>query len=95
MLIFKAGLSIKWIFKTLEKIKEFNLFKKKNYICFSVKGTPCLATDQHLPGVKAPPRQLRLLLIEDYYDPDPTTGEVNKWWKRKSWFVWSPEEIVT
>ena len=39
----------------------------------------CLATDQRLPGVKAPPRQLRLLLVEAGYDPDPTTGEGNKW----------------
>lgn len=42
------------------------------------KGSQCLAIDQHLPGVKAPPRQFRPLLIEAGYDPDPTTGEVNK-----------------
>ena len=38
-----------------------------------------LSTDQRLPGVKAPPRQLRLLLVEAGYDPHPTTGEGNKW----------------
>ena len=48
------------------------------------KGAQCLATNQRLPGVKAPPRQLRLLLIEAGYDPDPTTGEVNEGWKRTS-----------
>ena len=42
------------------------------------KGAQCLATNQRLPGVKAPPRQFRPLLIEAGYDPDPTTGEVNK-----------------
>ena len=81
--------------KHLKKIKEFNLFIFLKLHMHLEEGTQCLATDQRLPGVKAPPRQLRLLLIEDYYDPDPTTGEVNKWWKRKSWFVWSPGEIVT
>ena len=59
------------------------------------EGSPCLAIDQHLPGVKAPPRQLRLLLIEAGYDSYATTGEVNKWWKRRSWFVQEPWEIVT
>ena len=59
------------------------------------EGSQCLAIDQHLPGVKAPPRQLRLLLIEAGYDPDPTTGEGNKWWKRRSWFVQEPWEILT
>ena len=56
------------------------------------EGTEYLATDQRLPGVKAPPRQLRLLLIEAGYDPDPTTGEVNKWCKRTRWFVQKPWE---
>ena len=56
------------------------------------EGVQCLATDQCLPGVKAPPRQLRLLLIEAGYDPDPTTGEVNKWCKRTRWFVQKPWE---
>ena len=56
------------------------------------EGTQCLATDQHLPGVKAPPRQLRLLLVEAGYDPDPTTYEGNKWLKRTSWFAQEPRE---
>ena len=56
------------------------------------EGTQCLATDQRLPGVNGPPRQLRLLLIEAGYDPDPTTGEVNKWWKRTRWLVQEPWE---
>ena len=43
------------------------------------EGSQCLAIDQRVPGVKAPPRQLRLLLIEAGYDSYATTGEVNKW----------------
>ena len=42
------------------------------------EGSQCLAIDQRIPGVKAPPRQFRPLLIEAGYDADPTTGEVNK-----------------
>ena len=56
------------------------------------EGAQCLATDQRLPGVKAPPRQLRLLLVEAGYDPDPTTYEGNKWLKRTSWFAQEPQE---
>ena len=56
------------------------------------EGTQCLATDQRLPGVKGPPRQLRLFLIEAGYDPDPTTYEGNKWLKRTSWFAQEPRE---
>ena len=59
------------------------------------EGAQCLATDQRLPGVTAPPRQLRLLLIEAGYDPDPTTGEVYKWCKRTSGLSRSPGKIVT
>ena len=51
-----------------------------------------LSTDQRLPGVKTPPRQLRLLLVEAGYDPDPTTYEGNKWLKRTSWFAQEPRE---
>ena len=56
------------------------------------EGVQCLATDQRLPGVKAPPRQLRLLLVEAGYDSDPTTYESNKWLKRTSWFAQEPRE---
>ena len=56
------------------------------------EGTEYLATDQRLPGVKAPPRQLRLLLVEAGYDSDPTTYEGNKWLKRTSWFAQEPRE---
>ena len=59
------------------------------------EGSQCLAINQRLAGVKAPPRQLRLLLIEAGYDSYATIGEVNKWWKRRSWFVQEPWEIVT
>ena len=51
-----------------------------------------LSTDQRLSAVKAPPRQLRLLLVEAGYDPDPTTYESNKSLKRTSWFVQEPWE---
>ena len=51
-----------------------------------------LSTDQRLSAVKAPPRQLRLLLVEAGYDPDPTTYEGNKWLKRTSWFAQEPGE---
>ena len=51
-----------------------------------------LSTDQRLSAVKAPPRQLRLLLVEAGYDPDPTTYEGNKWLKRTSWFAQEPRE---
>ena len=56
------------------------------------EGTQYLATDQCLPGVKAPPRQLRVLLVEAGFDSDPTTYESNKWLKRTSWFAQEPRE---
>ena len=56
------------------------------------EGTEYLATDQRLPGVKAPPRQLRVLLVEAGFDSDPTTYESNKWLKRTSWFAQEPWE---
>ena len=78
--------------KHLKKIKEFNLFIFFKLHMHLEEGTQCLATDQRLPGVKAPPRQLRLLLVEAGYDPDPTTYEGNKWLKRTSWFAQEPWE---
>ena len=63
--------------KHLKKLKNSIFFFKLHM--HHEESAQCLATDQRLPGIKAPPRQLRLLLVEAGYDPDPTTGEGNKW----------------
>ena len=76
--------------KHLKKLKNSIYFFKITYASWGRLSMPSHWSAP--PWIKAPPRQLRLLLVEAGYDPDPTTYEGNKWLERTSWFAQEPRE---